>query len=332
MKYTLAAYTTSPSHSAWQPELEKEYFAGLKELSGVGVIELPYAGSLHAHDDQWLLENLDSRWDFIFTCMPGVMKQISINPDFGIASDVESGRQAALAFYQGARQAILKLNEHLGRQAVQYIQLHTAPSRASAQSSSANALKLSLETMRSWDWDGAQLVVEHCDAYVEGRTAEKGFLTLDEEILAITSINARLGSSIGVSINWGRSAIEARSVEGPLRHIEKAQKAGVLTGVMFSGVTNKETAYGVWKDSHMPFAQAFDVSNYAEGSLLTEQQVRNSLLLSDLDNLKFLGVKIQVLPNDIDAEQRVAFNRDALSILDQCITSFPEKNLQAQIA
>jgi len=317
MKCILAAYTTAPSSSCWNPDLETQYFEQLKAMDNLRGIEHPFVGSLHPYSDEWFLSNIDPEWDFIFTCMPGVMQRITHNPEFGLASDEEDGRQAALDFYDQARLAVIKLNNYLNRQAVRSIQLHTAPNRLTATSSSAQALQGSLETLQSWHWDGAQLIVEHCDAYIEGQRPEKGFLTMDEEIEAIVAVNSSTGGDIGLAINWGRSALEARGTHGPLDHISKAKNANLLKGLMFSGVSATDTAYGVWKDTHMPPAQAFSNTYYAEGSLLTVTEFQKALDASDYQKLDFLGLKIALAPNDRPVEERVAYNRDALSILQE---------------
>ncbi len=317
MKYILGAYATAPSSPAWNPELQSEYFEHLKALDNISGLEHPFAGSLHEFDDDWFLANIDPQWTFVFTGIPGVVQRIGEDPEFGLAADVEAGRQAALAFYEQARQAVLKLNRHLGRQAVQFVQLHTSPSRVTATSSSAKALQASLETLQSCDWDGAKLVIEHCDAFVEGHSPSKGFLTIEEEISAIDAVNQHLGSDIGICVNWGRSALETRSTQGPLEHIAKARSAGLLRCLMFSGASAAESPYGVWKDSHMPPAQAFGSSHYASESLLTATEIEKCLQASDYQNLDYLGVKIGARPATLTAAERAAFNRDALAILDK---------------
>ncbi|MCX2780480.1 DUF4862 family protein [Microbulbifer thermotolerans] len=317
MKYILAAYATAPVTETWQPELQARYLNGIKQLGNIRGIEHPFTGHLHPHDDQWFLENIDPGWDFVFTGVPGIMQRLGDHAAFGIASDDAIGRAEGIAFYRQMREAVLKLNQSLGRKAVDFIQLHTSPNRARAASSTASLIA-SLEEIQSWDWDGAQLVIEHCDAHIEGAAAEKGFLTLEEEIQAVQSVNQRCGCDIGLSINWGRSALEARSVEGPLSHLRQAREAGLLRGLMFSGVSPEETPYGAWCDTHMPPAPVFAEGHFAETSLLTAEQIAKSLEVADWRRLDFLGIKIGVRPRELNAEERVAYNRDALAALDMC--------------
>ncbi|MBR9912748.1 MAG: DUF4862 family protein [Gammaproteobacteria bacterium] len=320
MKYILGAYSTAPVTAEWNPELQAQYFAQLKTLPNLQGLEHPFAGSLHPYDEQWFLHNIDPQWDFVFTCIPGVMDHIGRDPEFGLAADDERGRQAALEFCEQARQAVLQLNRHVGRQAVKFVQLHSSPNRAKASSSSARALQASLETLHSRDWDGAGLLIEHCDTYIEGQAPAKGFLTIEEEIAALTAANASTGGSMGICVNWGRSALETRNTQGPLDHIAKARSADLLRGLMFSGASPADSPYGVWKDSHMPPAQAFGIKHFASDSLLTADEMRKCLHASDYKNLDYLGVKIAVRPAESGVAERVAFSRDALAILDQLST------------
>ena len=130
-------------------------------------------------------------------------------------------------------------------------------------------------------------------------------------------VSTVLGSRLGIAVNWGRSALETRSTQGPLDHIARARDAGLLRGLMFSGASGAESPYGVWKDTHMPPAQAFGISHYAAESLLTGDEIEKCLQASDYRDLDFLGVKIGVRPATLTAEERAAFNRDALAILDK---------------
>ncbi|AQQ67197.1 DUF4862 domain-containing protein [Microbulbifer agarilyticus] len=315
MKTILAAYATAPVADDWQPELQSQYLDGVKQLSSIRGIEHPFTGQLHPHDDDWFLRNIDPAWDFVFTGVPGIMGRLGKNPHFGIASDNPEGRAEGVAFYQQMRAAVHKLNAYLGRKAVDFIQLHTSPNRTGSVSSVASLVE-SLKEIQSWDWDGAELVIEHCDAFVEGAQPEKGFLTLEEEIQAVVEVNRACGCEIGLSINWGRSALETRSVQGPLQHLQAAREAGLLRGFMFSGISDQDTPYGVWRDTHMPPAEIFEGGNFAEGSLLTAEQMKASLEVADWSSLDFLGIKIGVRPQDLGADARVAYNRDALAALD----------------
>jgi len=321
MKYIIGAYATAPSTVKWDKELETQFYQKLKAIDNIAGLEHPFTGQLHAYDDDWFIEAIDKDWQFIFTSIPGVMGNLANNPHFGIASSNEEGRQAALAFYQKAQQAILKLNNHLGRNAVSFIKIHTAPRITTDNRSSITALQTSLKTLQSWDWFGAKLLIEHCDAHIAGQPAEKGFMTLADEISAIKQVNNLLKSDIGISINWGRSAIETRSASGPLQHIKQAYLSGLLKGIIFSGASGVEGPYGQWKDSHMPPAPAFKVEKYAENSALTAEQIANSFSQCQGKALDFVGGKISLSPNNASVDERISYIQSLMTIIDNVISA-----------
>lgn len=319
MKYTLGAYAASPNHSGWDAALETAFYNELKALPNIKGLEHPFLGRLHQYDDDWFLGNIDPQWDYVFTCIPGIMNALSQNPLFGLASDDASGRAEALAFMQQACAAIGKLNTHLGRQAVTAIQIQTAPARHKAASSST-ALMASLKTMLEWDWQGARIVIEHCDAYVPEHLPSKGFLALQDELDVLTALNAALALSqqLGMVINWGRSVFETRRAEGALAHIQAAQKAGVLSGLMFSGVSDQDSEYGAWRDSHQPPRTCEWVKHGAPGSWMTEQAMHDCLAACDnAAGLMVLGAKIGIRPLSATVAQRMAYIGDTLAILDR---------------
>ena len=317
MSYFVGAYASSPCTSGWDPELESSYYRQLKACHYIKGLEHPFLGeTLHNHDDQWFLDNIDPNWRFVFTCVPGTMAAMGENPEFGIASDDDAGRQQALAFMRKARTAIATLNAHAGRQVVQAIEMQTAPNRRKAASSAAS-LQASLETMLSWDWQGARIVIEHCDSYLEGQTPAKGFLTLTDEIATIKAVNDTLGSDVGVVINWGRSVIEARSETGAIEHIKQAKEAGVLAGVMFSGVTDQDTPYGTWADTHMPAAKSAAAGIGADGSLMTEAHIHQCIAAAGGKALPIVGVKIGIRPKDETVANRVAYNQAVLDMIER---------------
>jgi hypothetical protein len=317
MKYYLGAYAASPNHNGWNPALETAFYNALKTLPNVKGLEHPFLGSLHQYDDSWFLANIAPDWDYVFTCIPGIMNALAQNPTFGIASEDDAGRAAALNFMQLACSAIGKLNAYLGRPAVQAIQIQTAPARTKAAASKA-ALLASLRTMTSWDWHGARIVIEHCDAYVPGHTPSKGFLSLQDELDALIELNTTTATPSGMVINWGRSVFETRRVDGALEHILAAQAAGLLRGVMFSGVSDKDSEYGAWRDSHQPPQQSDIVPHGEPGSWMTEQAMRQCVAACDTSQLVVLGTKIGIRPHNASVEQRIAVIRDTLAILDRC--------------
>jgi len=257
----------------WDAELETRYYDTIKSLGYIKGLEHPFGGSLHNRDDDWFLANIDPNWEFVFTCIPGVMGAIGKNPNFGIASDDEAGRQDSLVFMQKARDAIAKLNAHAGKEVVRAIQIHTSPNKAKAGSSKESLTK-SLIEMLSWDWQGAKLVIEHCDAYVEGQDPSKGFLKIEDEIDACLKAKIETGKSVGITINWGRSAIEARSASGVIKHIQAAKAAGLLSGL-----------------THMP-PQALSAKGAGEpASLLTADIMKECIKIAEPESLLYANMR-----------------------------------------
>lgn len=317
MKYFLGAYAASPNVSGWDAELETEYYKQLKTLTTIQGLEHPFTGNLHPYDDNWFLANIDPTWNYVFTTIPGVMNALSKDPLFGLASTDNAGRQAAIDFMQQANQAIVKLNQHLGRQAVTAIMLHSAPARHKATGSAA-ALEKSLHTLLSWDWQGARLLLEHCDALVPGQTPSKGFLALEDELQVLAAVNTQYTpvKPLGVVINWGRSVLETRSMQGALQHLHAAKEQGLLQGLMFSGISDQPTAYGAWQDSHQPMQNSANVTVGEAGSWLTEQAVHDCLRLCRELDLTVLGLKIGIRPFTASLAERMAYLRSQLAVFE----------------
>jgi hypothetical protein len=317
LKYYLGAYALSPTKNGWDAEVETAFYNDLKTLGNLKGLEHPFYGALHEHDDDWFLANIAPHWDHVLTCIPGTMNALALNPHFGIASDNAAGRAAALAFMRQACSAVDKLNSHLGRQAVTAVQVHTAPTRTHA-ASSKSALLASLSTMAAWDWQGASIVIEHCDAYVGSHLPSKGFLALEDELDVLYEINQVLPVPMGIVINWGRSVFEVRQVGGALAHVAAARQRGLLRGIIFSGVSDHETAYGAWRDSHMPAAQSHQVMFGAQHSWMTEAVMHECLAAGgDSQSLPIVGAKISIRPDANSAAERLAYVTDTLAILDR---------------
>ena len=148
---------------------------------------------------------------------------------------------------------------------------------------------------------------------------EKGFLTLQSEIDILLKLSDR--HDVGITINWARSAIEGKDIYKPLEHIKLALKYNLLSGLVFSGVSDNDKNYGSWKDMHMPFAKSYDVKYFEKNSLLTYESISTTLKLVDLNVLDYLGIKLLSLPLDtFDIDRRVGLNKDAIFILENIIS------------
>jgi hypothetical protein len=315
MRCFVGAYAISPAATAWNEAGERALYDGLKALPGIRGLEVPFTGKLHRHDEAWLFANIDRRWDFVVTLIPGTMGALQKDKTFGLASADAAGRKAALAFAGEARAAVARLNAAVGRNAVVAVEVQSAPSQGAAGGKgTAAAFAASLAEIAGWDWQGARIVVEHCDAFRPGHPPIKGFLGLDDELAAIAEANRTAPRPISVAINWGRSVLETRKTETAVAHISQARKAGALAGVMFSGASGAPTPYGAWEDSHIPHAPTPGLAHGAEGSLLTEGEIRAALAAAG-PGLDILGLKIAVRPADAPVSTRLGLIGDLLTLI-----------------
>ena len=303
----VGAYAASPNQTSWDPDLEREFFGGLAGLPLVRGLELPWMNGLHPHDDAWLMENLPPHFDVVLTSIPGTVTRLNRDARFGLASTAPDGRAAALAEALRMRDGLRRLNDAQGRECVLAVELHSAPA---ARAGSAGALATSLTELAGYDWEGAQLVVEHCDTAIRGQPTEKGFLSLDDELSALD----RVGGVVGVSINWGRSVIELRDPELVNLHIAAAARRGHLRGLMFSGAASYPGIYGAaWADAHLPAAPSVNFLQGEPSSLLTERHIAESLAIAgDLD---WFGFKFGWQPKDSPVRNRIAMIAQAAQLI-----------------
>lgn len=288
----VGAYAASAGLDA---DAEGALYDGLDAL-GIAGLEQPFDGALHGRDESWLIAQIRSPWSLVLTILPGEMQRLAGDKHFGLASADKDGRSRALDYAEAARLAVEKLEKSLGRQAVIAVQVHSAPRLGgSGARSSVERFAESLTELRSRDWRGARLLVEHCDAAVAGRECDKGFLRIEDDVLAAKLSQGK--TPIGISINWGRSAVETLSARGPVEHVERASQAGLLEALFFSGATPAHPEYGAWRDSHAPF------STTVPESILTPEAARECLAAAG--PVGVLGLKLQTKPPTLTVEERL---------------------------
>lgn len=318
--FFVGAYATSPTLFSWDEDKEKEFITSIKDKLNIRGLELPFWGELHEHNEEFFLSLLDPKWEYVLTCLPGTMKALESNPYFGIASDDEKSRLEAIEFYKKANKAVEKLNTYFNGQKVVSVAMASGPSLKSDDvKSSSSSLVKSLNEIASWDWFGAKLVIEHCDS---GREANpvKGFLSINEEIEAILEANENSTKTIGLTINWARSAIETRSEMGPVEHVKKAHENKILSGVMFSGTSPKCESYGDWSDLHLPVAHEDGIEYFEKDSLMSLENMKNTLKECDINSLSYLGVKVLSMPIEQSSmDRRIGINNDTMKILNKII-------------
>lgn len=303
MKLHAAAYALTPQ-GPFDRAFETALYDGLASR-GLAGLEQPYFGTLHRHDESWLISRIRPEWTLILTPLPGTMERLGTGPAFGLASTDRDGRRRALDFMDGARRAVERLERDLGRRAVAAVLTHSAPRPCAAASPSLEAYAESLSELRRWDWRGAVLLAEHCDAWTKDRPVDKGFLRFEDEAVAVRMSEGP--TPAGLLVNWGRSALEGRSAETPLEHLRRAKESELPLGLVFSGVAPSDPRYGEWRDSHAPFSTA------CPNSLLTPAAAKAALAAAGPGAL--LGVKIQAKPPTLGAAERLALLDDALRAL-----------------
>ncbi len=302
MRIHVAAYAAS---AALDEAAEAALYEGIAAL-GVAGLEQPFFGALHRRDEGWLIGQIRPDWSLVVTTLPGAMDRLNDDKRFGLASADPDGRKRALDFAESARRAVETLHRELGRRAVRAVLLHSAPRLGgSGAKASLEGFADSLTELRGRDWRGAALLVEHCDAAAPGRAPDKGFLRIEDDILAAKLSGGK--TPIGVAINWGRSALETRSAEGPLEHLARARQSNLLGALFFSGVTPAHPEFGSWRDSHAPF------STSCPQSLLTPAAAKAALAAAP--DCPLIGLKLQTKPATMAVPQRLAVIKDGLNAL-----------------
>ena len=326
MSLVIGGYATSPPDAS--PDALTSYYAallsiGFEKQSGgkhaVG-LEIPlHANGLLAQSPEQEAALLRAISMFpgcrsVLTLVPGTMAQLSTMPAFGLASSDERGRNAALAFARLACAGVERITDAGG--SIVGVEVHSAPRRAYGLNASGAALTASLVEMASWDWKGAEIVVEHCDD-ANGPDPVKGFLPFAEELEAVRDARAAVaGVRVGVTINWARSVLETRDSATPLEQIMSA--GTLLRGFIFSGCTGSVTPYGSpWQDIHCPWA---DVETT---SMLTRKHIASiaNKIAASGAMLLFAGVKVALQPAcDFDSASRVAVNKEMLAAVANALS------------
>lgn len=275
----VGAYAALPALRADQ----ERFYEGLAGRGIADGLEIPFRDDGIGEDMRWLAAQLRGRFTrSVITLIPGTMVRVGASGTFGLASGDQEGRRAALAFLREARTAAEEVNQLTGEQSVTAIHIHTAPSTTAAGEMFARSLGEIAATVPAAGAWSTRLVLEHCDAYTPDVPGEKRFLPLEVEIPL-----AREGG-IGIAVNWGRSAIEARDPGRPLAQIERLASDGLLEGVMFSGAGPAANRFGgPWADAHLPLTEDEPTS------LMDADEVRRCLRAAG-GALSYAGAKVQV--------------------------------------
>ncbi|RPK37951.1 DUF4862 family protein [Streptomyces sp. ADI93-02] len=296
----VGAYAALPPQRADQ----EHFYEGLADRGMADGLELPFRDGL-GEDVRWLAARMRGRFTrSVITLTPGTMMRVGASGAFGLASGDHDGRQAALAFVREARVAAEELNQLTGEQSVSALHIHTAPSTTAVGEMFARSLEeLTASAPTEGDWS-TRLVLEHCDAYSPVVPGEKRFLSLEEEIPLAHE------AGIGITVNWGRSAIEAQDRSRPLAQIIRLASEDLLEGVMFSGAGPTANRYGgPWADAHLPLTEDEPTS------LMDAEEVRRCLRAAG-GGLSYAGAKIQV-PGDATVDERLTTVGHVMRLLSE---------------
>lgn len=297
----VSSYAVSPAHATWDPDLEAELLPALCALSGVVGLEVPWMGGIHPHDSEWFLRHVPAGAELAVTPLPWVMRRCAADARYGIASPNEDGRRAAIADLRAVAHDVRRIDRDTDA-SVTVVALHTAPQGGGERA----RLAASLAEIAGWDWAGAQLVIEHCDAALPSHPWQKGFVTLDDEIGVMLSVDAPLA----LWLNWGRSVIETRDADAVTEQIAVAAATGRLAGLTFSGSAATDGPYGpAWTDGHLPLAAADPASR----SLLDAAHV--AAALASAGQVERLGLKVSRRAGDMTADAVVQTIEDNLHAL-----------------
>lgn len=326
----LSAYPAAPDEREFGVGAIDHYYSGLRTIPEPGSIELPVAadGSLLGGTDT--LARVPPTWDIILTTIPGTRAGLDRNPEFGLASTSRLGREEAVEFMLAVQKTASRIDRVLGRRAVSGIVAVSAPPAFPDPNASSGAfLAESLIRVLDADADDRAIYLEHCDSPVSGRRPVKGYLGMSDEVDALSQVRAAGYRNIGALVNWGRSAIEQRSVNGPVDHLRLARAAGVLRGLVFSGCSDADGRYGhAWSDAHPPPAPDPGYPSGEVTSLLTNAEIRRCLAVLPPETL--IGVKVAARP-DLDVAQRVQLQRDTLGYLRTAVdASQPTTDIEGE--
>ncbi|HEX7321562.1 MAG TPA: DUF4862 family protein [Mycobacterium sp.] len=292
----IGAYAALPTASGEQ----EEFYSGLAALRPGNVgLEIPFRDGLGVDAGRFAAMLAGRLTGSVITLIPGTMMRLAHDPSFGLASPDADGRAAAVAYVREALDTANDLNQRTGERSVARLHLHSAPSITA----DADALARSLgELGTTGGTNDVELVVEHCDAYHPEIAGEKRFLALAAELPIAREAGIRM------TVNWGRSAVEAHSADRPAEHIATLAAAGLLAGVMFSGAGPSDNRFGgPWADAHLPLAADEPTS------LLDAAAVTRCVTLAGA-GVAYLGAKIQA-PGDASVARRLDMIRHITDLL-----------------
>lgn len=303
----LGAYALAgvPDPGGWWAVLDEDGVDGLEhpvDPDDAGALATTAAG-------------LPEHWSLLPTLVAATAGRAARDRSYGLASDDEEGRRAAVDGVVRVLDAVARLAESEGRRRVVAVELQSAPGPGTG---SGGSLLRSLVELAEVAPAGLPLVLEHCDAPRAWGVAEKGFLSLDDEIAAVTEAARATGRPLRVGLNWGRSAIEGRDAATPVEHARSAAAAGLLATAMLSGASGHEGRWGApWSDTHLPPHGPDPALPGVDESLLGPDEVR--AFLAACGPVPIVGAKVTARPLTASPAERLAVARATLAVLREAV-------------
>jgi len=302
----IAGYMMAPT----DPTGEDAFFEALTSLDIAGLeYAMPVEGT-RSLEPGWVERNVHPDWDLMVTLVPSMMVRLGTDPAYGLSSTDETSRAHALADIARARDLAVSLADTHGHRRVVAIEIHSAPG---PRGGSADALARSVDEILGWDVAGAEILLEHCDAAVEGRPAAKGFWSLEDEIAAVRAVGLA-PDRLGMSVNWGRSVIEGRSTTTAVEHVQAVAEAGLLRALVFSGATGEDSPWAPeWADTHIPPRGDDPALALSSTSLLGIDEITETLRAAG--DVPRIGLKVAVRPTDADIPARIAVAQASINLV-----------------
>ncbi|MFJ2553847.1 DUF4862 family protein [Microbacterium sp. NPDC087591] len=287
------------------PDVAAAFVRAVLAVDGVDGLEIPLG---LASDPSWFEWAVEGR-GHVVTAVPVLAVRTRAESEFGLASKDRRGRRDAVRVVSRLRDAIAHWRGE-GRDITTLALSSGVPGGDGADA----RLGESLSEIRSWEWGGVRIAVEHCDAHIGAGTPDKGYLRLEDELAAISRSDGAGDAVCGITINWGRSAIESRDPSGAAAHVDMAGDR--LIGYMLSGVASEAGPYGpAWTDSHTPVVDAADPAV----SILTRERAAQAITPAVL-RAAYRGVKTSWRPAGEDISTRVAALQTAVDLLTPAST------------
>ncbi|MFT9009581.1 MAG: DUF4862 family protein [Bifidobacterium sp.] len=283
---------------------------------GLGTgFEVPILSHDFTQEQEWFWNLMPTASSHVLTMVTRTMEELSNDPGCGLASEDPRGRNRAISELEKVQGLVQDMNAGGGPH-VGAIEIQSAPQASDPATACAHFLQ-SLKELASWDWHGASLCVEHCDALVPWHAPAKGFLSLHDEIDIVRKIRSmHVSTRVGITLNWGRSAIELRDAGAVQQHIRQCLSTDTLLGLMYSGTSPVASDFGpAWSDAHCPMRRPPHDPDGESTSLLSDEAIHASRILAGRAPA-YEGIKVSMRPLESSVSSKIATIQRCASALD----------------